>query len=215
MNLHHLTVGLLHVNCFLLVEPETREAWLIDPGGNANDLLQLVKDARTRLTRILNTHAHFDHVLAAPDIKEATGAAFHLHRADQPVLDFAPQAVKSWLGWEWGPPPNVDVYLEHGDLLSLGKESVEVRHVPGHSPGSVIYVDHNGRQAWVGDTIFRGGIGRTDFPGGNKKQLLQAIGEQILSLPDDYILYPGHGPFTTVGEERRTNPFISPDLWLG
>jgi len=215
MNIHHLTVGLLHTNCFLLVEPETREAWLIDPGGNASDILHLINTETARLTRIINTHAHFDHILAAPDVQQATGATFHLHRADQPVLDYAPRAVQSWLGWEWGPPPAVDSYLEHGDVLTLGQKQLEIRLVPGHSPGSVIFIDHADRQAWVGDTVFREGVGRTDLPGGDHSQLIRAINEQILTLPDDYILYPGHGPFTTVGHERRNNPFISPDLWVG
>jgi len=215
MNIHHLTVGLLHTNCFLLVDPESREAWLIDPGGNAGDILDLLDETGARLTRIINTHAHFDHVLAAPDIQKATGATFHLHRADQPVLDYSPRAVQEWLGWIWGPPPVVDSYLEHGEVLSLGETQLEVRLVPGHSPGSVIFVDHAGHRAWVGDTVFREGVGRTDLPGGNHSQLIRAINEQILTLSDDYILYPGHGPFTTVGYERRHNPFISPDLWVG
>ena len=215
MHLHHLTVGLLHTNCFLLIQPETAEAWLIDPGGNAGDIMALLKEHDARLTRIINTHAHFDHVLAVPEIKQATGASFHLHRAEQPVLDYTPRAVRSWLGWEWGPPPAVEGYLEHGDILHLGDDALEVRHVPGHSPGSIIFVDHQGRRAWVGDTVFRESVGRTDLPGGNHSQLIRAINEQILTLPDDYILYPGHGPFTTVGHERRYNPFISPDLWVG
>ncbi len=215
MNIHHLTVGPLYVNCFLLIEPKTRESWLVDPGGNVSDIMGLLESTRARLTRIINTHAHFDHVLAAPDIKDATGATFHLHQAEQPVLDYTPLAVKSWLGWEWGPPPKVDSYLAHGQIVMLGEEQLEVRHAPGHSPGSIIFVDHQNRRAWVGDTIFRENVGRTDLPGGNHSQLIRAINEQILTLPDEYILYPGHGPFTTVGHERRHNPFIAPDLWIG
>ena len=167
MNIHHLTVGPLYVNCFLLIEPETREGWLVDPGGNVSDIMSLLTSTQIQLTRIINTHAHFDHVLAVPDIKNETGATFHLHQAEQPVLDYTPRAVKSWLGWEWGPPPQVDSYLEHGQLLALGEDQLEVRHVPGHSPGSVIFVDHRGRRAWVGDTVFRENVGRTDLPGGN------------------------------------------------
>ncbi len=215
MEVHHLTVGLLHTNCFLLVAENAREAWVIDPGGNAGDILNLLSSINARLTRIINTHAHFDHVLAVPDIQETTGAPFYLHRAEQPVLDYAPKAVKSWLGWDWGPPPTVDGYLEHGEVLMLGEAQLEIRHVPGHSPGSIVYVDHAARRAWVGDTVFRESIGRTDLPGGNHSQLIRAINEQILTLPDDYTLFPGHGPFTTVGYERRHNPFISPDLWIG
>ncbi len=215
MEIHHLTVGLLHTNCFLLVAERSREAWLIDPGGNAGDILNLLKSSQARLTRIINTHAHFDHILAIPDIQKAASATFHLHQAEQPVLDDAPRAVKSWLGWDWGPSPSVASYLEHGEILTLGDAQIEIRHVPGHSPGSIIYIDHADRRAWVGDTVFREGVGRTDLPGGNHSQLIRAINEQILILPDDYTLFPGHGPFTTVGYERQHNPFISPDLWIG
>jgi len=215
MEIHHLVVGMLYTNCFLLASPESREAWLIDPGGNADGILDLLKKTGARLTRIINTHAHFDHILAAPEIQEATGATFHLHPDDQPVLDYAPQAVRSWLGWEWGPPPVVDSYLHHGEVLTLGDVQLEVRHTPGHSPGSVIFVDHEGHRAWVGDAIFREGVGRTDLPGGNHSQLIRAINQQIMTLPDDFTLFPGHGPFTSVGYERRHNPFISPDLLVG
>jgi glyoxylase-like metal-dependent hydrolase (beta-lactamase superfamily II) len=215
MDIHHLTVGLLHTNCFLLVAPESKEAWLIDPGGNAGEILQLLEKIEARRVRILNTHAHFDHVLAVPDIKAATNATFHLHQAEQPVLDDTPRAVKSWLGWEWGPPPVVDSYLVHGEQRALGPDWFEIRHVPGHSPGSIIFIDHQARRAWVGDTIFREGIGRTDLPGGDLGQLIRAINAHILTLPDDYLLFPGHGPFTTVGHERRHNPFLSSDLWVG
>ena len=213
--IHHFTVGLLHTNCFLLIEPQSHEAWVIDPGGNPSAILAQLQQDQARLTRILATHAHFDHILAVPDLQEATHAPFHLHQADLPVLHHAPQAVRSWLGWEWGPPPQVDIYLHHGDILTLGDTQLEIRHVPGHSPGSVILVDHQGHRAWVGDTVFREGMGRTDLPGGNYAQLVRAINQHILTLPDDYILYPGHGPSTTVGHERRHNPFISPDLWVG
>ncbi len=215
MNIHHLTVGVLQTNCFLLIDPASQEAWLIDPGGDPSAILSLLQSQQARLTRIINTHAHFDHILAIPDVQEQTGALFYLHRDDLPLLDYAPQAVEAWLGWTWGPPPQVDEYLKHGDTLSLGNTCLEVRHVPGHSPGSVIFVDHDGHRAWVGDAVFKEGIGRTDLPGGNHAQLLQAIRQHILTLPDDYVLYPGHGPFTTVGHERRHNPFLNPDLWVG
>ena len=212
MNMHHLVVGMLQVNCFLLHDPETNEAFLIDPGDNAPAILQLVERVGARVTRIINTHAHFDHVLAVPEVKAATGAQFCLHKDELPVLGWAAEAAASWLGLKWGPPPEVDVYLEPGDDLRLAATSLEIRHVPGHSPGSVIFIDHAGRRAWVGDAVFAGGIGRTDFPGCSFPQLIEAIHAQILTLPDDYALYPGHGPFTTVGRERRTNPFLSADI---
>ncbi|NOX61366.1 MAG: MBL fold metallo-hydrolase [Chloroflexi bacterium] len=212
MIMHHIVVGMLQVNCFLLHAPDSNEAYLIDPGDNAPAILRLIERVGAKVTRIINTHAHFDHVLAAPEVKAATGAGFYLHEAELPVLGWAAEAAASWLGLKWGPPPTVDGYLNAGDELRLGAGVLEIRHVPGHSPGSVIFVDHAGRRAWVGDTVFAGGIGRTDFPGCSYPQLIAAIRSQILSLPDDYALYPGHGPFTTVGRERRTNPFLAGEL---
>ncbi|MCO6452543.1 MAG: MBL fold metallo-hydrolase [Caldilineales bacterium] len=209
MNVHHLVVGMLKVNCFLLHDPESNEAFLIDPGDDADKILRLIEQTGANVTRITNTHAHFDHVLAVPDVQAATGATFHLHEDEMPVLGWAGDAAAAWLGIDWGPAPAVDSYLSQGDVLRLGETSLEIRHVPGHSPGSIIYIDHAGRRAWVGDTVFAGAIGRTDFPGCDFPALIEGIHTQILSLPNDYELYPGHGPFTTVGRERRSNPFCT------
>lgn len=208
MQIHHLIVGFLEVNCFLLVDEASHEALLIDPGDEADDILDLVRRTAARLTRITNTHAHFDHVLAVPQVQAATGATFHLHQDELPVLGWAAEATAAWLGRKWGPPPPVDSFLAPGEALRLGETAFEIRHVPGHSPGSIIFIDHAGRRAWVGDTVFAGSIGRTDFPGCSYPQLIAAIHSQILTLPDDYTLYPGHGAFTTVGRERRTNPYL-------
>ena len=209
MNFHHLVVGALQVNCFLLVDEATSEAYLIDPGDNASLILRLIERSGARVTRIINTHAHFDHVLAVPDVQAVTGATFHLHEAELAVLGWAAEASAAWLDREWGPAPPVDGFLAPGDDLRLGGTVLEIRHVPGHSPGSLVYIDHAGRRAWVGDTVFAGGIGRTDFPGCSFPQLIEAIPTQILTLPDDYALYPGHGPFTTVGRERKSNTYLS------
>ena len=214
MIVHHLIVGTLQVNCFLLTDETTHEAILIDPGDNALEILNIIKEANLHITRITNTHAHFDHILAVPEIKEATGATFHLHQADQPILDSSPEVVLRWLGKQWGPPPAVDSYLAPTDQLYLGETQFDIRHVPGHSPGSIIFIDHEERRAWIGDTVFAGGIGRTDFPGCSFPDLIEAIHTQILTLPDDYILYPGHGPFTSVGRERRANPYLAQDVRL-
>ncbi len=212
MKIHHLIVGELQVNCFLLIDESTHEAFLIDPGDNASAILETINEFGAQVSRITNTHAHFDHILAVPEIKEATGATFYLHQADQPILDSSPEVVRRWLGAQWGPPPVVDTYLNPGDDLRLGETQFEIRHVPGHSPGSIIFIDHAGRRAWIGDTVFAGGIGRTDFPGCSFPALIEAIHTQILTLPDDYTLYPGHGPFTTVGQERRTNGYLTQDI---
>ncbi len=209
MNVHHLVVGLLQANCFLLHDEGTNEAFLIDPGDEAARILDLIARAGAQVIGIPNTHAHFDHVLAAPEVIAATRAPFWLHKEDEPVLGIAADTAAMWIGRAWGPPPAIAGYLAAGDHLHLGATELEVRHVPGHSPGSVIFIDHAGRRAWVGDTVFAGSIGRTDFPGCSYEQLIDAIHSQILTLPDAYTLYPGHGPATSVGRERRSNPFLS------
>lgn len=208
MKTHHLVVGMLQVNCWLLHDEATNEAFLIDPGDDAVRVLKLIEDSGADVSKITNTHAHFDHVLAVPEVIAATGATFHLHKDELPVLGWAAEATEMWLGRKWGPPPEIDSYFAAGDALRLGETEFEIRHVPGHSPGSILYIDHAGRRAWVGDTVFAGGIGRTDFPGCSYEQLIEAIHSQILTLPDDYALYPGHGPATSVGRERHSNPFL-------
>ncbi len=213
MNIHHLVVGMLQVNCFLLHDTNTNEAFLIDPGDDVPQILQLIERTGANVSQITNTHAHFDHVLAVPEVQKATAATFHLHEAELPVLGWAADATEMWLGLKWGPPPAIDSYLSPGETLRLGETEFEIRLVPGHSPGSIIYIDHAGRRAWVGDTVFAGGIGRTDFPGCSYSDLIEAIHTQVLTLPDDYDLYPGHGGFTTVGRERNTNPFLTAEMW--
>lgn len=208
MQIHHLIVGQFQVNCFLLVDEATQDALLIDPGDNPAAILDLVQRTGAHLRGIINTHAHLDHVMAIPEIKAATGAPFYLHKDEAPILAAAPKMIAAWLGQQWGPPPDIDATLSPGDLLHLGESVLEIRHVPGHSPGSLAFVDHQGHQVWTGDALFAGSIGRTDLPGGNTQQLLQAIRSQLLTLPDDTKVYPGHGPFTTIGRERRSNPFL-------
>lgn len=209
LKIHHLVVGAFQVNCFLLIDEATHEAFLIDPGDNPPAILDLIQRTGAQLRGIINTHAHLDHVMAIPAIKAVTAAPFYLHEAEAPVLAIAPEMIASWLGRQWGPPPAIDGYLRPGEAIRLGESALEIRHVPGHSPGSVAFIDHQGRQVWTGDALFAGSVGRTDLPGGNDQQLLQSIRSQLLTLPDDYQVYPGHGNFTTIGRERRTNPFLS------
>ncbi len=208
LQIHQLIVGSFQVNCFLLVDEATQQALLIDPGDDPPAILDLLKRSRARLQGIINTHAHLDHVMAIPEIKAATTAPFYLHEAEAPVLTAAPDMIAAWLGRQWGPPPEIDAFLDPQEPLHLGESVLEIRHVPGHSPGSVAFIDHAGQRVWTGDALFAGSIGRTDLPGGNYEQLLQSIRSQLLTLPDDYTIYPGHGPASTIGHERRSNPFL-------
>lgn len=203
-----ITVGLLQENCYILGCEETHEGVIIDPGDNPRAIYRIVKEEGLTITKIINTHAHFDHVLAVDALREATGAPFYLHPADLPILRDVPDRVRLWLDSEVDPIEDPDEFLEHGQLISFGNEELEVRFTPGHAPGHVVFVHHASHQVFGGDTLFQGSIGRFDLPLSDGEALLRSIREQLLTLPDDTIVYPGHGPETTIGEERMHNPFV-------
>ena len=208
MILKGLTVGLLQENCYIFGCSRTRKGVIIDPGDNARAILRVVDQQALRIEKIINTHAHFDHVMAVNLVKAATGAPFYLHRADLPILRDVPERVRLWLEMDVEPVDDPDGYLEHGDLIQVGDEQLEVRFTPGHAPGHVVFVHHAGKQVFAGDTLFQGSVGRFDLPGADGPTLFHSIREQLLSLPDDYTVYAGHGPATTIGEERQFNPFV-------
>lgn len=208
--LEHLIVGPLQVNCFIIADAETNEAAVIDAGGDAGEILALAKAHGLNVTQLLNTHAHFDHVLAITQVKAATGAAFLLHEDDLPVLRAVPQQTKFWMGQDVDVPPEPDHFLKEGESVRVGSLPLRVLKVPGHSPGSVAFVDDDNQRVFSGDALFAGSIGRTDFPGGDMGMLLESIVSQLFPLGDEYRLLPGHGPFTTIGHERETNPFFTP-----
>ena len=209
MQVHHLVVGPLQVNCFVLACEKTGEAIVIDPGGNPEAIRRVLAEHQLHLVAIVATHAHFDHILAVDALREERHIPFYLHPADEPVLAAQRQAVQRWLGFDPGPMPRVDAALQPGESFHFGEQRLEVHHTPGHSPGSVTLIDRAGRRAWVGDLVFAGSVGRTDLPGGDYSTLLRSIREVILPLTDDVQLLPGHGPFTTVGTERHINPFLA------
>jgi glyoxylase-like metal-dependent hydrolase (beta-lactamase superfamily II) len=203
-----LTVGLLQENCYFFACSRTRQGVIIDPGDNARAILRLVDQNNLKIEKIINTHAHFDHLLALNAVKAATDAPFFLHKADLPILHDLPDRVRLWLDMEVEPVDDPDGYLEHGQIIQVGDEELEVRFTPGHAPGHVVFVNHKGRLVFAGDTLFKDSIGRFDLPGADEQTLLRSIREQLLSLPDDYSVLPGHGPATTIGDERRHNPFV-------
>ena len=203
-----ITVGLLQENCYLFGCARTKRAVVIDPGDNARSILRLAAQAGLTLEKIINTHAHFDHVLAVSGIKAATGAPFCLHRSDLPILRETPDRVRLWLDMEVDPVDDPDEFLEHGQIILVGDEQLEVRFTPGHAPGHVVFVHHGGRQVFAGDTLFQGSIGRFDLPLADGPTLLRSIREQLFTLPDDYAVHPGHGPSTEIGVEREHNPFV-------
>ena len=203
-----LTVGLLQENCYLLGCEETLCGVIIDPGDSAHVILNEANELGLTIEKSINTHAHFDHVMAVDDVRAATNATFHLHPDDLPVLRKVPERVWDWLGADIDPITEPDEFLAQGQIIKFGTESLEVRFTPGHAPGHVVFIDHKNRQIFAGDTLFQGSIGRFDLPLADGPTLLQSIHAELLPLPDDYVVYPGHGETTTIGEERESNPFV-------
>lgn len=189
--------------------PETRKALLIDPGGGVAEMLAHCQVADLDVVGIALTHAHIDHVDGLTEAKAATSAPVFLHRDDESLYQQAPTQAQ-WFGLDLAPLPPLDGYLEEGETLHFGRCSFDIFHTPGHAPGHVIFVTPG--ICMVGDCVFFGSIGRTDLPGGNLQVLMRSIRGRILTLPDETILHPGHGPATTVGHERVANPFLVSQL---
>jgi len=209
MILKTLVVGPIQANSYILGCERTRQAAVIDPGGDADKILITLADNRLRCLYIINTHGHFDHAADNKRIKEVTGAQILIHRADAPMILNQRTNGKMW-NMSIDNSPSPDRFLEEGDIITFGDLSLKVLHTPGHSPGGISLVTD--KMVFVGDTLFAGSIGRTDFPGGDEEGLLRNVREKIFTLGDDVIIYPGHGPRTTVGRERKTNPFFA--RWL-
>ena len=202
-----LTNGAFAENCYVVADRAVGEAVLVDPGEEAELFLARLGSERLRLTAVWLTHAHLDHVLGVGTITARTGVPVWLHPADRLLYDHVPDQARALMGVELDPLPPPDHDIVPGRSLAVGGHSFEVRHVPGHSPGSVALV--GGGAALVGDVLFAGSVGRTDLPGGNSGLLLASIRTQLLSLPDETVVYPGHGPETTIGRERASNPFLT------
>jgi glyoxylase-like metal-dependent hydrolase (beta-lactamase superfamily II) len=206
MILIRLIVGPLQVNCFILADEKTKEAVVVDPGDDAQDILKVIKDKGLRVRYIVNTHAHFDHVGANKAVKDATGAELLLHEADAPVLAAVASQSRSFgMGPVSSPPP--DRLLKHGDRIVAGEVSLKVLHTPGHTPGGISLLEQ--AIVFTGDALFAGSIGRTDFPGGDLRTLIRSIKTNLMTLPDDTKVFSGHGPASTIGDERAENPFLT------
>lgn len=207
MILDVLLVGPLGVNCYILGDEHTRQAVVIDPGGNPREILKTIEKRALKIIAIVNTHAHFDHVLALTEVRAATGAPFLLHAGEAQILASA-QMSGAMFGMAMRQPAPPDRLLNDGDTIPVGALRLKVLHTPGHTPGGICLLFDN--RVIVGDTLFQSGIGRTDFPGGDYATLMTSIRDKLLTLPDETIVYPVHGPATTIGEERALNPFLRP-----
>ncbi|PXF32104.1 hypothetical protein WH50_06155 [Pokkaliibacter plantistimulans] len=196
-------------NCTLVWCDDSMEGALIDPGGDSQRLLAAVREEGVTLTKILLTHGHLDHVGATGELASSQSLPIEgPHQADRFWIDALPQQAQMF-GFPPSQPFQPDRWLEQGDTVSVGKENLQVLHCPGHTPGHVVFYHQPSRWAQVGDVLFKGSIGRTDFPGGDHQTLLDAIRNNLFLLGDDVSFVPGHGPMSTLGEERRSNPFVS------
>jgi glyoxylase-like metal-dependent hydrolase (beta-lactamase superfamily II) len=199
-----LVVGRLQTNCYIV--QSRAEVIIVDPGDEPDRILRFIKDINVTSTRIVATHTHFDHVLGVNGIRKATKAPFLIHADDLPMLQSMQSRVREFMGFEVPPPPKVDGYVKDGELLKLGDGTIRVLHTPGHSPGS-ISLSGDG-YVLTGDALFNQSIGRTDLPGGDFKVLMHSIRDRLFKLDDDITVYPGHGPETTIGDEKLANPFV-------
>ena len=203
--IEHLMVGPLQSNCFIVGDEVSGEAVIIDPGGDGDMILNTVNRKPWKVTAILNTHAHFDHIAANAVVVKGTGAPLMAPKDDSLYMTKAHIAARMY-GMEVDASPEPDKLLEDGDTVDLGDEKIKMISTPGHTPGGATFVTSIG--IFPGDSIFAGSIGRTDLPGGDYETLIYSIKTRILVLDDDTPVYPGHGPATTVGRERTYNQFL-------
>ena len=207
-----MALGPIQANCFVLGCEQTRQAVVIDPGDNTDRILSTLAGDRLTVVHIINTHGHFDHVGANKGLKEVTGADILIHSADAPMLSQLSAAAGAW-GLSAENSPTADRLLEDGDTITFGTHTLTVLHTPGHTPGGIsLYIEYTEADSpkkaiFVGDTLFAGSIGRTDFPGGNFDTLISSIRTKLFTLDEGVKVYPGHMGNTTIGVEKRTNPF--------
>ncbi|MFP3896766.1 MAG: MBL fold metallo-hydrolase [Anaerolineales bacterium] len=208
MLLEHLVVGRLQTNCYIVGCQQTDKALIIDPGAEAERLLESVRATRLEVTDIVLTHFHFDHILAANPLRKATGATLHIHENEAEYLCHPPDLFRAF-------SPNIpqglkaDNLLQEGDIFPVGRLNIQVLHTPGHSPGGISLWLPEEEAVFCGDTLFREGLGRSDLPGGDHQTLLKSIHAKLLALPKETRVYPGHGAPTTVAHEMRHNPWLA------
>ncbi len=207
MTFETVVVGQLGVNCFILGCEETKEGIVVDPGADADRVLTAVKKSGLTIRYVINTHGHFDHVGGNRRVLEATGAKLLIHEADVHFLTRAAGSAAAY-GLTSENSPRPDAYLEDGMVLTFGSRHLKVLHTPGHTPGGCsLYLESEGKVI-TGDTLFADGVGRTDFPGSSHEALIEGIRNKLFVLPERTVVYPGHGPSSTIGHEKLHNPYV-------
>jgi len=202
-----LPVGPLQCNCSVIGDESTREGLVIDPGDDIAEVLALVNKHNLQIKQIVITHAHIDHVGGAMKLRAATGAPILLNQNDYALLKMI-DAQAAWIGV---PPPGtvkIDHNVGQADSIKVASLCADVIHTPGHTEGSICLYFPAEKKLIAGDTLFAGSIGRTDLPGGSFEKIISSLRDKVLALPDDTVVFPGHGPLTTIGEERESNPFL-------
>ncbi len=202
-----LPVGPLQCNCSIIGDETTREALVIDPGDEIEDILALIRKHDLQVKQIVITHAHIDHVGGAMKLRAATGAPILLNQNDYALLKML-DAQAAWVGMAAPGKVEIDHDLGQADTVRTGSVNANVIHTPGHTEGSICLYFPAEKKLIAGDTLFAGSIGRTDLPGGSFEKIMRSLHGRVLALPDETIVVPGHGPLTTIGEERETNPFL-------
>ena len=208
MIVKRLAVGPLQTNCYIVGCEETRKGAIIDPGGSHEMILDEVERLGLDIIAVIDTHGHVDHILANRQVMEATGAPLMIHPLDAPMLS-SPMKGFAFLLGRMKPSPPADRLLEDGDEVQIGQITLKVLHTPGHSQGSISLLADGEGKVFSGDVLFRMSIGRSDLAGGNFDTLVRSIKEVLFALPDDTVVYSGHGPETTIGFERRGNPWVA------
>ena len=203
-----IRVGVIEANCYILFDRSSKNTFVIDPGGDGALIEEALKGNGLKTLYIVNTHAHFDHVSANSELKEATGATIVLHGDDVGLLAEAHEHAAIW-GVKIGSQPEPDLLIEDGSTLRAGSVTLDVLHTPGHTPGGVCLYYKDAGVLFTGDTLFAGSIGRTDLEGGSSEDLLKSIKSRLMPLDDNVIILPGHGPASTIGEEKKLNPFVA------
>jgi len=209
MMLEILTVGELMTNCFILGDEKTKQAVVIDPGGDFEIIEAHLMKLKLKTKYIILTHGHVDHIGALSQLKEATEAEILVHSKDSAML-YDPNQNLSIFSGDQTIAIKADRLLEEGEIIQCGEIKLEVLHTPGHTPGGISLLTD--KMIFTGDALFCGSIGRTDFPGSSYQELINSIKDKLLRKEDDFIIYPGHGPSSTIGQERKSNPFLTGDL---